>query len=183
MLLLSLSPLSFPSFKSTTLSCLSLVFFRQGFECEATLCHVVVAHCAHPRTPYSPIPNLWLSDGDIKVLLEWEQNVLSFCYLVERCDVFLQLVQQKTQEESFCFWCCPIGRGIFGQLHSLISLFSLVSFTVKIFQLTATVSHPQTSKWTQGRGWKIYNKLWGTERASEVHNIKSRCVSSVTAAG
>lgn len=62
-----------------------------------------------------------------------------------------QLLQQKTYEESLCFMLLPFG--IFGQLHSLISLFCLVRFTVsQIFQLTATASHSQTSKWTQGMG-------------------------------
>lgn len=87
------------------------------------------------------------------------------------------------REKSFCFFSCNVTRGLFVQLHSLISLFSLVTFAVKIFKLTAEVPHPQTSKRTQGTRWKIYNKLWGIERASEVHNIKSRCVSSATAAG
>lgn len=169
----------------TALSCLSLGFFK------AVICDMwgnIMSGCCSPFCPTShhTLPENQLFGCQTvtwRVVLGWKQNtwyVLHTFYTYSAC---VLAIAPARREESFCFFSCTVTRGIFVQLHSLISLFSLVTFAVKIFILTAKVPHPQTSKRTQGTGWKIYNKLWGFERASEVHNIKSRCVSSVTAAG
>lgn len=103
---------------------------------EATLCQVIVADSAHPPTPYSPFPTQHLSDGDREFFVGWDHYVCEvFSYFIKvqhwgKWAKFPKLLQQKTQEESLCFCCGSIRRGITSQLHSLISLFSLVSLAM-----------------------------------------------------
>ena len=98
---------------------------------EATLCQVIVADTIHPANPYSPFPSQHSSEGDIKFLRDGTIISVKFWLFYRffapgKSAKFPQLLRQKTQE--LC--CDSIHSGIASQLHSLISLFSLVRLSM-----------------------------------------------------
>lgn len=76
-------------------------------------------------------------------------------------------------------------KGISGQLHSLISLFSLVSFTVKIERNRISLTEQQidTKDGEKGTQRDVRDGERVFFREPQVHEIRSRCVSRVSVAG
>lgn len=147
MLLLSLSPPSFPSWKSPTLSCLSLVFCRHlNVKCARHISgwgNIMSGYSGRLCPPSSPtlFPSQHLSEVDRKLFVGWDQCVCEASVIYKgsatgKWAKLPQLLQWKTQEESLCFCCDSIRGATVSQLHgpffffSLLLLFSLVSFTM-----------------------------------------------------
>lgn len=162
MLLLSLSPPSFPSLKSTTQSCLSLVFCWRWVKCAR---HIsgwgnIMSGCSSTLCPPSN-PILLISNSTFvtwwqKVFVGWDQIVSVYFFIIlqwfNNVGNVLNYCNCSSKRHKKNRYAFSAALSVEESLASCTALFLclvwLVSLclTEKIFQLTATVSVPFRDK-------------------------------------